>query len=153
MNYHDIRTDDMLNGEGLRVVLFVSGCEHHCNKCHNSQTWDCKSGEPFTSKQINEILNELNKDYIDGITLSGGDPMHPCNRKDILELCKIIKKERKDKTIWLYTGYTYNEIKDEEVLKYIDVVVDGKFEFGKMDINYPYAGSTNQKVIRVNNLL
>lgn len=149
MNYHDIRTDDMLNGEGLRVVLFVSGCVHGCKGCQNPQTWDTNSGKPFTIEDEELIMKELSNDYISGLTLSGGDPMHPFNRESVLRLCKNVKNKYPHKTIWLYTGYKYEQIKGEELIHYIDVVVDGKFEIEKMDANYEWCGSTNQNVIKL----
>lgn len=167
MNYHDIRTDDMLNGEGLRVVLFVSGCNHFCKNCQNSQTWDYNSGIPFTKDNIEEIKNELKKDYISGLTLSGGDPLNENNLKDVYELCSIIKKDFPNKTIWLYTGYnweelfskiTTNEFDVEKTLRksiitLCDVLVDGKYIDELSDVNYPWAGSTNQRVINVKKTL
>lgn len=165
MNYHDIRTDDILNGEGLRVVLFVSGCNHYCKNCQNPQTWDYNSGIPFTKDNIEEIKNELKKDYISGLTLSGGDPLNKNNLKDICELCNIVKKEFPNKTIWLYTGYTWEAIieeinlwhQEEFILKQIislcDVLVDGRYVDELSDINYPWAGSINQRVIDVKKTL
>lgn len=165
MNYHDIRTDDMLNGEGLRVVLFVSGCNHHCKNCQNPQTWDCTSGIPFAKDNIEEIKNKLKKDYISGLTLSGGDPLNENNLKDVCELCNIVKKEFPNKTIWLYTGYAWEEIieeislwhQEELILKQIislcDVLVDGRYVDELSDVNYPWAGSTNQRVIDVKKTL
>ena len=171
MNYHDIRTDDMLNGEGLRVVLFVSGCNHYCYNCQNPQTWDCNNGIPFTKDSINEILEKLNKDYISGLTLSGGDPLNENNIKEVLKLCKIVKDKYPDKTIWLYTGYKWEQlilpiitddlslIRDNnvkmrlEILQLCDVLVDGKYVESLNDINYAWAGSTNQRVIDVKKTL
>ena len=129
MFYHKIKYDDQLNGEGLRVVLFVSGCNHHCDGCHNPETWNCNSGIPFDKKAEEIIFNYLEKDYIDGITFSGGDPLHPNNCIEVFLLMDKIKKKFPDKTIWLYTGYTYEELKEtrwiQYVYKYIDVLVDG----------------------------
>lgn len=162
MNYHDIRTDDMLNGEGLRVVLFVSGCSHCCYNCQNPQTWDCDSGIPFTKESIKEILEKLNKNYISGLTLSGGDPLNKNNLDDVLKLSQSIKKKYPNKTIWLYTGYTWeqitspldeNDYKRIEIIKLCDVLVDGRFVEKLSDINYPWAGSTNQRVIDVKKTL
>lgn len=149
MNYHDIRKDDMLNGEGLRVVLFVSGCDHSCLGCQNPQTWDCNSGIEFDEVAMDELLDKLSPPYISGLTLSGGDPLHSYNRQKVLEICKRVKHEYPNKTIWLYTGYDYEEIKNNEIMKYVDVVVDGKYEKDKTDANYEWAGSTNQRVIRL----
>lgn len=139
----------MLNGDGLRVVLWVAGCEHHCFNCQNEQTWKLKSGIKFDKDAEREILYELSKSYISGLTLSGGDPLHKRNRKRIKKLVKKVKKAYPDKTIWLYTGYQYEQVKDLQVLNYIDVLVDGPFIDALKDINYKWAGSTNQRVIDV----
>ena len=157
MNYHDIKKDDMLNGDGIRVVLFVSGCSHHCKGCQNPETWACTSGIKFDENTKDEIYTELEKNYISGLTLSGGDPLNENNLDDILSLVKDIKEKFQDKTIWIYTGYTYDELlsdlpnmkKRREILSYCDVLVDGKFEKDKADMNYPFEGSTNQKIIKL----
>ncbi|WP_373261877.1 anaerobic ribonucleoside-triphosphate reductase activating protein [Hungatella hathewayi] len=157
MNYHDIKKCNMLNGEGLRCVLFVSGCSHRCEGCHNPETWNPESGIPFDKKAWDEIVNELEKDYISGLTLSGGDPLNEANLDDILNIVKFSKMLFPDKTIWIYTGYTYNDLqkdsskngkKRKEILEYCDVLVDGKFEQNLMSEEYPFAGSTNQRVIK-----
>lgn len=159
MNYHDIQKCDMLNGNGIRVTLFVSGCNHHCKNCQNPETWNPKSGIPFDENALNEIYDELKLDYIDGLTLSGGDPMNEANIDDIYTLVSKIKKDFPDKTIWIYTGYTYDELKNDntengekrrKILEKCDVLVDGKFVEELKDINYPYAGSTNQRIIYLN---
>lgn len=149
MNYHNITKDDMLNGEGLRVVLWVAGCEHHCKGCHNPITWDENGGLLFDKAAKQEIFEELKKDYVSGITFSGGDPLHIKNRTDITVLAKEIKEIFPSKTIWLYTGYTYEAVKDLEIISYLDVLVDGKFVKELSDVNYHWAGSTNQKIIRL----
>ena len=153
MNYHDLRTDDMLNGSGLRVVLFVSGCDHKCKECQNPQTWDYNSGEKFDKNAYNELISMIDKDYIKGLTLSGGDPLNKHNIEDVLWICQDIKYKFPNKNIWLYTGYEFEQIKDLKVLKYIDVLVDGKYDCTKNDINYEWAGSTNQKIIDVQKTL
>ena len=149
MNYHNITHDDMLNGEGLRVVLWVAGCEHHCEECHNAFTWNPDDGLPFDEEAKQELFNELEKDYIHGITFSGGEPLHPMNKHHVFELMEEIKEKFPDKTIWLYTGYTWEQICMGIFLRFVDVVVDGKFEKEKADVNYHWAGSTNQRVIDV----
>lgn len=170
INYHNITKDDMLNGSGLRVVLWVSGCENHCRNCQNKQTWDINSGIPFTNETVKEIWQGLSNDYISGITFSGGDPLHPNNLTQVLNLCKDIKTIFADKNIWLYTGYQFEDIwipnsKDitfipeniqhcrNMLLEYIDVLVDGKFVPELADINYHWAGSTNQRIIDVQKTL
>lgn len=149
MNYHNIVKDDMRNGDGLRVTLFVAGCNHYCKGCHNPITWDPNGGIPFCGSAKEELMECLNKDYISGLTLSGGDPLYPENREEITNLCKEVKERFPNKNIWLYTGYTYEEVKELEVMQYLDVIVDGPFVQELADINYEYAGSTNQKVIRL----
>ena len=148
MNYHNITHDDMLNGDGLRVVLWVAGCTHHCKNCQNPETWDINGGIPFDNEAKEEIFNDLKKDYISGITFSGGDPLHPKHRKQVLELAKEIKEKFPTKTVWCYTGFLYEEVKDIENLKYIDVLVDGEFKEELKDVNLPWVGSSNQRIIR-----
>lgn len=149
MNYVAITKDDMNNGEGLRVVLWVAGCNHNCKGCHNPSTHDVNAGFKFTKGTLEEIIEYLKQEYIQGLTLSGGDPLHPNNRNEVTRICKIIKKELPKKDIWLYTGYKYEEIKHLEVMQYIDVLIDGRYVKELADINYEWAGSTNQKVIRL----
>lgn len=157
MNYMMIRTDDMLNGNGLRVVLFCTACDHYCHNCHNPETWQASNGILFDDKAKEKIFKELDKDYISGITLSGGDPLNINNLRDINELCKEIKLRYPNKNIWLYTGYTWEEIIASEelmgVVVNVDVLVDGMFIEEKLDINYPWAGSSNQRVIDVHKSL
>ena len=154
MNFHNITHDDMNNGDGLRVVLWVAGCNHHCKNCQNPITWDFTDGVEFDKAAFHEICVELSKPYISGLTLSGGDPLHPVNRYQILWLVKKVKQFFPHKTIWLYTGYTWEEVTAEnfygrEILDYIDVLVDGRFEEALKDVGYHWAGSTNQRVINV----
>ena len=150
MKYHNILKDNMNNGDGLRVVLFVSGCEHHCEGCHNPITWDKNEGLEFDESAKEEIFAELSKDYISGITFSGGDPLAPYNRDEVISLASEIKNKFPDKTIWIYTGYVWESIKDElpDIPKFVDVLVDGPFIKELADADYPWAGSTNQQVIR-----
>ncbi len=149
MRYHNITKDDMLNGSGLRVVLWVSGCTHHCDGCHNPITWDINGGLIFDEAAKEEIFTELNKDYVSGLTLSGGDPLHPLNFKDVGKLVSEVKKLFPTKTIWLYTGFLFEDIENMPLLKHIDVLVDGPFVKELLDEKYPWAGSTNQRVIDV----
>lgn len=149
MNYHNIKHDDMNNGDGIRVTLFVSGCNHHCKGCQNPQTWSVMGGIPFNFDALNEICAELDKDYVSGLTLSGGDPLHPANRDTITEICKKVKYLYPHKTIWLYTGYQYENICDLEVMNYIDVLVDGEYIEELRDISLKWIGSSNQRVIRL----
>ena len=112
MNYHNITKDDMLNGDGLRVVLWVAGCTHHCQGCQNPITWDVGGGIPFDDAAEKELFEALNRPHVSGITFSGGDPLHPFNREEVFRLIKKIRTELPQKTIWLYTGFLWEEIKD-----------------------------------------
>lgn len=149
MRYHNITKDDMLNGDGLRVVLWVSGCEHHCPKCQNPITWDVNDGLIFDDGAKNEVFSELDKDYVTGVTFSGGDPLHTKNRAEITALAGEIREKYPDKTIWMYTGYLWDSVKDLPVMKYVDVLVDGRYVEELRDINLPWRGSSNQNVIDV----
>ena len=145
MKYHNITKDDMLNGDGLRVVLWVSGCEHHCDGCQNPVTWDPNDGIEFDGNAVMEICHELKKDYVSGLTISGGDPLYPANRETVLDICRHVKELFPGKTIWLYTGYTFWEV-PREILPYVDVIVDGKYVKDLANVHYKWAGSTNQVV-------
>ena len=149
MRYHNITKDDMLNGDGLRVVLWVAGCSHGCKECQNPVTWDPNGGLPFTANERAEIFGELNKDYISGITFSGGDPLHPANIVGVTELAREIKERYPEKTIWLYTGALWEELMNTEIVSYLDVLVDGEFEVAKKDLRLKWKGSSNQRVINV----
>ncbi|HBA64380.1 MAG TPA: anaerobic ribonucleoside-triphosphate reductase activating protein [Lachnospiraceae bacterium] len=153
MRYHNITKDDMLNGDGLRVVLWVSGCSHCCPECHNQITWDPNGGLPFDAAAKQEIFDELEKDYISGITFSGGDPLHCNNMYEVTELAKEIREKYPRKTIWLYTGFVWEEISRAEIVSYLDVLVDGEFEAAQADPNLHWKGSANQKVIDVKKTL
>lgn len=153
MRYHNITKDDMLNGDGLRVVLWVAGCEHHCQGCQNPVTWNPDGGLEMTTGEMQEIYEQLSKDYISGITFSGGDPLHPANRECICQIAKWVKNLYPTKTIWCYTGYLFEEVKDLPVMQYIDVLVDGKFVQGLADATCHWIGSSNQRVIDVQKTL
>ena len=147
MRYHDITKDDMRNGPGLRAVLWVSGCEHHCPGCQNPVTWDPEDGLIFDDKAHDELMDILGRDYISGLTLSGGDPLYPGNRDEVTSICAEVKSIFPDKTIWLYTGYDYESVRDLDIMQYIDVVVDGRYEEDKRDVLLHWKGSSNQRVI------
>lgn len=157
MKYHNITKADMLNGEGLRVVLWVSGCNHKCPACHNTLTWDENDGLDFDDDAINEIYTELEKDWCSGITLSGGDPLFPKNRKVLRDLIMNIKERYPNKTIWSYTGYTWEELMEqkkndkdlEAFLNNIDVLLEGRFILKLASEKAHYVGSTNQRIIDV----
>lgn len=152
----------MNNGDGLRVVLWLSGCSHHCYNCQNPQTWNPDSGIPFDESAKQEIFNELSKDYISGITFSGGDPLHESNLDDALSLVKQIRISFPEKTIWLYTGYKFEKImiplminkiptleedKRISIIRLIDILVDGEYVDEQRDITLKWMGSSNQRVI------
>ena len=164
MNYHNIKTDDMLNGDGLRVTCWVSGCDIGCFNCYNPQTWDYNSGIPFTEETMQEILYDLSKPYIKGCTLSGGHPLAPQNLPQVYEIVKRVKMVFPNKDIWIYTGYTWEDIvekdrimknlKDDDiseldVAKLCDVLVDGKYIDELRDISLPFRGSSNQRIIDI----
>lgn len=164
MNYHNVTHDDMNNGDGLRVVLWLSGCSHHCYQCQNPQTWNPNSGIPFDNEAKQEIFNELSKDYISGITLTGGDPIYKDNLTDVLSLLNQVRLSYPIKTIWLYTGYTLEQIlqpllintiptEEEEkridIVKMVDVLVDGPYIDAQRDITLKWRGSANQRVINI----
>lgn len=148
MNYHNITMDDMLNGSGLRTVLWLSGCSHKCKGCHNQITWDPNSGLIFDEIAKKELFQNLSKPHIKGITFSGGDPLHENNRNEVLSLAKEIRKLFPEKDIWLYTGYKLEEIKNliPDILDEIDVLVDDKFVLELFDANLEWKGSSNQTV-------
>lgn len=149
MKYHNITKHDMLNGEGLRVVLWVSGCEHRCDECHNVITWDINCGLDFDEAAENEIFDELSKEYIAGITFSGGDPLHMLNRDEIGNLIYKIKNKFPDKNIWIYTGYLWEDVCELPYIKEADVLVDGRFIKDMKDKNLYWRGSSNQRVIDI----
>lgn len=172
MNYLKIEHEDVCNGTGLRVVLWLSGCSHHCYNCQNPQTWNPDSGISFDELAKQEIFNELSKDYISGITFSGGDPLHGNNLDEVLKLVKEIRISFPEKTIWLYTGFCWNDImcsfaglqadyvvldkkdieaweKRREIISNVDVLVDGEYIDEQRDITLKWRGSSNQRVISV----
>ena len=160
MNYASIRTCDIANGEGVRVSLFVSGCTHHCKGCFNEAAWDFAYGEPFTKKTENDILAALEPDFIDGLTLLGGEPMEPENQRALMPLLRRFREKFGDaKTLWIYTGCVLEtDLKAEsrwrtevtdEMLSLTDVLVDGPFLEAKKDISLQFRGSSNQRIIRL----
>lgn len=153
MRYHNITKDDMLNGDGLRTVLWVAGCSHGCKNCQNPITWDICGGIPFDEAAKEEIFAELRNDYVSGITFSGGDPLHMQNRGEVGELIQEIHEKFPDKTIWVYTGYTWEEVMELPYLKMVDVLVDGEFVEELKDVTLHWKGSSNQRVIDVKKTL
>ncbi len=153
MRYHNITTDDMLNGDGLRTVLWVAGCEHRCRGCHNPITWDIDGGIPFDEAAEQELFEKLSADYISGITFSGGDPLHHRNRDEITRLAKKVRETLPEKSIWLYTGYSWEDVCDLEIIPLLDVLVDGKYVKAVRDPKLHWKGSSNQRVIDVQETL
>lgn len=173
MNYHNITYPDMNNGEGLRVVLWLSGCSHKCKGCQNPQTWDANSGIPFDESAKEELFRELDKDYISGLTLTGGDPLFENNLDSVLDLVNKIRLLFPQKSIWLYSGYSWsdiwcndaalrddygldyceqvsiNHIKRQQIITQCDVFIDGRYVENQRDITLPYRGSKNQHIIDV----
>ena len=167
MNYHNITYPDMLNGDGLRVVLWLSGCSHNCYKCQNPQTHNPNSGILFDERAEEELFRELSKDYISGLTLTGGDPLHENNLDGVLNLVNKIRLSFPEKTIWIYSGYTWEQImypvitddlnpkrdeiiqKRKEIVSQCDILVDGRFVNELKDISLKWRGSSNQRVIDI----
>lgn len=159
MNYADIKRVDVANGEGVRVSVFVSGCNHHCQGCFNRCAWDFEYGNKFTENEIDKVIGYLDHDYISGLSLLGGEPLEKQNQEGLLPLVKKVKEKFPNKNIWCYTGFDFE--KDvagrmdkespisHELLKYIDVIVDGKFDESKKDLKLRFRGSSNQKIINV----
>jgi anaerobic ribonucleoside-triphosphate reductase activating protein len=160
MNYGQIYFNDVANGIGCRTAFFVSGCTHHCKGCFNEMTWDFNYGQPYTKEVEDEIVESLKPEYINGLTILGGEPMEIVNQKELLPLIKRIREELPKKTIWIYSGYTWEELTDksnkrchcevtEDILKAIDVLVDGEFIESQKDLMLRFRGSENQRVIDV----
>lgn len=149
MRYHNITKDDMLNGDGLRVVLWVAGCSHCCKGCQNPVTWDPNGGLEFDDAAKEEIFDQLSKPYISGITFSGGDPLHSANRVGVRTLMTEIHEKFPNKTIWLYTGDVWENVMHDPVMKYVNVLVDGEYVEELRDTKLRWKGSSNQRVIDV----
>ena len=159
MNYGEIKTTDIANGQGVRVSLFVSGCTHHCKGCFNAQTWDFGFGLPYTEDTEEQILTALAPSYIEGLTLLGGEPFEPDNQRALLPLLRKLRERMPQKTIWCYSGYLFDkellsesrarcEVTDE-MLSYLDVLVDGRFVEEKKSLMLKFRGSSNQRIIDV----
>ena len=163
MYYGNIKKYDIADGEGVRVTLFVSGCRIHCNGCFQQQTWDFHFGKPYTKETEDEIIEALKPDFIQGLTLLGGEPFEPENQEVLVTLLRRVRKELPDKDIWSYTGHVlendllpgkrkHTEVTDE-MLSMIDVLVDGPFVFEKKNISLAFRGSENQRVINLKETL
>ena len=159
MNYATIKNNDIANGPGVRVSLFVSGCTHRCPGCFNEVAWDFAYGEPFTQQTIDDLIKMLSANHIKGLTLLGGEPFEPQNQPEVLNLLRQMKAELPDKSIWAYSGYIFE--KDilagrlgpkeitEELISYVDVLVDGPFVQSKKNLSLRFRGSENQRLIDV----
>ncbi len=159
MNYGEIKKTDIANGKGVRVSLFVSGCTHRCKECFNPETWDFAYGKPYTEKTEDDIISYLAPVYIAGLSLLGGEPFEPENQRALIKLLRRVKKTYPKKNVWCYTGYLFDkdllsesrarcEVTDE-MLSYIDVLVDGEFVLSQKDITLAFRGSANQRIIDV----
>lgn len=164
MKYQAIKYDNMLNGDGLRSVLWVSGCERHCKNCFNPETWSFTDGKEFTESVREYFINSASPDYISGITILGGEPLHPKNIGEVYNIVSEFKSVFPNKTIWLYTGYRWEEIfkdfKNESssiedvkranlIFNFVDVLIDGEYIDEKRDTKLKWRGSSNQRVIDI----
>lgn len=159
MKYAAIKKCDVANGPGVRVSVFVSGCNHHCKGCFNEKAWDFNYGEDFSDETIDGIINDLDKEYISGLTLLGGEPLERTNQQGLVKLVKKVKEKLPNKSIWCYTGFDYekdvmgqmykNWPETKELIDNIDVLVDGKFELDKRNLNLQFRGSENQRLIDI----
>ena len=156
MNYAEIKKVDVANGPGVRVSLFVSGCTHHCPGCFNPETWDFAYGTEFGEAEIEKILTLLAPDYVEGLTILGGEPFEPQNQEAVLKLVKRVRKELPGKSIWCFSGYIYEFLADgkigehsRELLRQLDVLVDGPFVMKMKDLKLKFRGSSNQRIIDV----
>lgn len=162
MHYSKINKNDIANGIGIRVTLFVSGCTHHCKGCFNPETWDFSFGDEFSKETENELLKALEPSYIDGLTLLGGEPMEPQNQRALVYFLEKMKRLYPTKTVWCFSGYTFEELLGEsrarcevteKILNLIDVLVDGEFIEELKDISLRFKGSSNQRIIDVKKTL
>lgn len=149
MRYASIRKMDISNGPGLRVSIFFQGCPFHCKNCFNPETWDFNGGEEYTSEVQKRVLDLAKLSHIKGLSILGGEPLDDKNINGVLELAKSFKEKYPDKTIWLWTGNTFDNKKDKEIMKYLDVVVDGQYKDELRDPRLKWKGSSNQRVIDV----
>lgn len=149
MNYNKIRKMDISNGPGVRVSIFMQGCEFHCKNCFNTETWDFDKGNLFTNDTIDRVLELAEPSHIAGLSILGGEPMHPKNEDSTLKMAKAFKEKYPNKNIWMWSGFLFEGIKDKEVFKYVDVLVDGRYVDELHDFRLKYRGSSNQRVIDV----
>ena len=150
MRYNCIRKMDIADGPGVRVSVFMQGCAFHCKNCFNSETWDFEKGKEFTNEVIEHVLDLCNEDYVAGLSILGGEPMHPRNIEGTTRLAKAFKERYPDKNLWVWSGFLFDrDLKDKEVLKYVDVLVDGQYVDELHDFRLKWRGSSNQRVIDV----
>lgn len=149
MRYNKIRKMDISNGPGIRVSIFMQGCTFHCKNCFNSETWDFNKGIEFTDETINTVLELCSNSHVTGLSILGGEPMHEKNILGTTKLSRLFKEKYPDKSLWIWTGNLFEDIKDMEVLNYIDVLVDGRYEDELHDFRLKWCGSSNQRVIDV----
>ena len=156
MHVGQIFKADIANGVGVRVSVFVSGCTNHCPGCFQPETWDFQYGQPYDQKMEDGIMEELSHDYYEGLSILGGEPFEPCNQAGLISLIRRVKKELPNKTIWMYTGFVYEDLLPggkrytdvtDEILDTIDILVDGRFEEDKKNIRLKFRGSENQRII------
>ena len=153
MRYHKIRKMDIADGPGVRVSIFLQGCTFNCKNCFNPETHDFKGGEEFTDETIEEVLNLCDKEFITGLSILGGEPMHPLNIKGTIKLAKAFKERYPNKTIWSWSGFLIDNIVDKEILNYLDVLVDGQYVDELHNPTLKWCGSENQRVIDVKKTL
>ena len=150
MRYNKIRKMDISNGPGVRVSIFMQGCAFHCENCFNPDTWDFNGGEEFTDETIEKVLELCSQDHIVGLSILGGEPMHPNNIEGTTRLAKAFKERFPKKSLWAWSGFLFDrDLKDKEVMKYLDVLVDGQFVDALHDFRLAWRGSSNQRVIDV----
>ena len=149
MRYNLIRKMDIADGPGVRVSIFMQGCQFHCKNCFNPETWDFNGGKEFNDEVIEKVLQLCKKDHIKGLSILGGEPMNPVNREVTTKLAKKFKENFPDKNLWMWTGFKYEDLKDEEVFKYVDVLVDGQYKDELHDPTLKWKGSANQRVIDI----
>lgn len=151
MRYANIYDFSISDGIGIRVSLFVQGCDFHCKNCFNQETWDWNGGKEFTQKEFDLLMKLCNKHYIRGLSLLGGEPLNPNNIETVTQIAKRFKELYPEKDIWLWTGYTFEDyVKDKKIINYLDVIVDGRFEEDKKDLSLKFRGSSNQRIWRKN---
>lgn len=151
MNYCGLNKNAIANGEGVRVSLFVSGCRNHCKGCHNPEAWDFDYGQPFTKETKDEIMEALRPSWIQGLSVLGGEPCEEENKKVLIPFLKKVRNTFPEKDIWLYSGYTYELLQNDEILRYVDVLVDGPFLLEQKDVSIAFRGSRNQRIIKLKN--